>query len=130
MARGRKTGQKNRNYPPLPLAEALSVAGALQDQPSGMTVSRLTLAELLSSTPTSRVFKDRVASARFYGLTNGGINAVEFSLTDLGERATGGDEVTRDTALKAAVMSIPPTGSSSRRSRTRRCPVERRSASF
>jgi hypothetical protein len=73
-----------------------------------MTVSRLTLAELLDSTPTSRVFKDFVASARFYGLTNGGNNADEFSLTELGEKATGGDEVAQDAALKAAVMNVPP----------------------
>jgi hypothetical protein len=108
MARGRKAGQKNRNYPPLPLTEALKVPRAIQDQAAGMTVSRLTLAELLDSTPTSRVFKDLVASARFYGLTNGGINADEFSLTELGEQATGGDEVAQDAALKAAVMNVPP----------------------
>jgi hypothetical protein len=29
MARGRKAGQKNRNYPPLPLAEALKVPRAI-----------------------------------------------------------------------------------------------------
>ena len=69
---------KNRNYPPLPLAQALKVARAIQDDASGMTVSRLTLAELLDTTPTSRVFKELMASSRFYGLTNGGINADEF----------------------------------------------------
>lgn len=108
MSRGRKAGTKNRNYPPLPLRQAIRVPQTLQDEASGMTVSRLTLAELLDSTPTSRVFKELVASARFYGLTNGGINADEFSLTDLGEEATGADEVERNAALKAAVMNVPP----------------------
>lgn len=108
MPRGRQSGVKNRNYPPLALAEALKVAQALQDQASGMKVSRLTLAEMLDSTPTSRVFKELVAASRFYGLTNGGINAQEFSLTKLGEQATGADEVERDAALKAAVMTVSP----------------------
>jgi predicted nucleotide-binding protein len=108
MPRGRQPGQKNRNYPPLTLAEALKVPRAIQDQASGMTVSRLTLADLLSTTPTSRVFKDLIAASRFYGLTNGGINADEFSLTKLGEQATGADEVAQNTALKAAVMNVEP----------------------
>jgi predicted nucleotide-binding protein len=108
MARGRQAGTKNRNYPPLPLAEGLKVARAIQDEASGMTVTRLTLAELLDSTPTSRVFKELVASSRFYGLTTGGINADEFGLTETGEKATGGDEVEAASALKASVLNVPP----------------------
>lgn len=108
MARGRQAGTKNRNYPPVPLSQGLQVARTIQDEASGMTVSRLTLAELLDSTPTSRVFKELVATSRFYGLTNGGINGDEFSLTPSGEKATGGDEVEQDRALKAAVMNVAP----------------------
>lgn len=107
MTRGRRAGQKNRSYPPRPLKEALGVAEALADEASGMTVSRLTLAELLDSTPTSREFKELVASSRFYGLTTGGINAEEFGLTQLGEQATGEDEKQPAAALKAAVMNVP-----------------------
>lgn len=69
-----------------------------------MTVSRLTLAEMLDTTPTSSVLRNLVASSRFYGLTNGGINADEFSLTDLGNRATSEEPDTRDPALKEAVL--------------------------
>jgi predicted nucleotide-binding protein len=108
MPRGRQTGIKNRNYPPLPLEDALRVPRAIEDQASGMKVSRLTLAELLDSTPTSRVFKELVAASRFYGLSNGGINAEEFSLTELGSSACGGDEVEQDRARKAAVMNVGP----------------------
>jgi len=104
----RKRGQKNRNYPPLTLARALEVANAIQHEASGMTVSRLTLAELLDTTPTSSTLRDLVASARFYGLTNGGINAQDFSLTDLGERAASEDAAVRDPALKEAVLKVPP----------------------
>jgi hypothetical protein len=108
MPKGRERGKKNRNYPPLPLAEALKVARAIQDEASGMTVSRLTLASLLDTTPTSSTFRDLVASSRFFSLTEGGINADEFSLTDLGTKATGGDEVAAARALKGAVMTVPP----------------------
>jgi hypothetical protein len=43
-----------------------------------------------------------------YGLTDGGINAEEFSLTPLGNKATEGDEVERVAALKAAVLKVDP----------------------
>jgi hypothetical protein len=69
MAKGRSPGKKNRNYPPLPLADTLKVARAIERDASGMKTSRLTLADLLDSTPTSGPFEDLIASARFYGLT-------------------------------------------------------------
>lgn len=74
MPKGRQAGVKNRNYPALPLAEALKVARVIQDDASGMKVSRLTLAELLETTPTSRRFRELVGASRLYGLTDGGIN--------------------------------------------------------
>lgn len=106
--RGRPAGSKNRNYPPVRLVEALKVPQKIQDEASGMTTSRLTLAELLDISPASSNFSNLVAASRMYGLTNGGINAKEFSLTALGNEATGGDEVARLAAYKKAVMSIEP----------------------
>lgn len=108
MARGRVAGTKNRNYPQLSLDQSLKVARAIQDDASGMAVSKLTLAGLLDSTPTSRVFRELVASSRLYGLTTGGINSEEFALTPIGDRATGGDEVGQVAAYKEAVLSVPP----------------------
>jgi predicted nucleotide-binding protein len=105
---GRDTGSKNRNYPPLVLNEALEVAKAIEDKASGMEVSRLTLADYLGTTPSSSNFRELVASSRAYGLTEGGINANEFSLTDLGRGATGADEVVQGAALKQAVMNVQP----------------------
>lgn len=92
----------------MPLDRALKVARAIEHEASGMTTSRLTLAELLNSTPTSGMFKDMVASARFYGLTTGGINANEFALTDLGTRAASDDPDESAPALKEAVMNVSP----------------------
>lgn len=108
MAKGRPAGTKNRNYPPLGLAEALRVPRAIQDEASGMNVSRLTLAEMLNVSPASSVLRELVASARFYGLTIGGINAEEFGLTPLGNEATGGDEVAQLSAYKRAVLNVAP----------------------
>jgi predicted nucleotide-binding protein with TIR-like domain len=108
MRKGRPAGLKNRNYPPMSLDRALIVARTIEHEASGMTTSRLTLAELLDSTPTSRVFKDMVASSRFYGLTTGGINADEFALTDLGARAASDDPDESGPALKEAVMNVAP----------------------
>jgi len=104
----RTAGSKNRNYPSVGLVDALRVPTAIQDQASGMAVSRLTLAELLDVSPSSSNFRELVASSRLYGLTTGGINADEFGLTDLGDDATGGDEVARITAYKKAVLDIVP----------------------
>jgi hypothetical protein len=73
-----------------------------------MEVTRLTLADILGTTPQSSRFRDLVASSRFYGLTTGGINSEEFALDDLGERATSDDDETRVAAYKAGVMRVVP----------------------
>jgi hypothetical protein len=104
----RKAGSKNRNYPPLPLADALEVPGAIQHEASGMNVSKLTLAEILDTTPTSSAFRDRVASSRFFGLTEGGMNSAEFTATELGARAVSDSTDERASALKEAVLKVPP----------------------
>lgn len=104
----RTKGSKNRNYPSMSLADALRMPVAIEDEASGMSVSRLTLAELLDVSPSSSNFRELVGSSRMYGLTAGGINAEEFGLTDLGREATGGDEVARIAAYKKAVLNIAP----------------------
>ena len=58
---------------------SLRVATAIQDEASGMTVSKLTLSEFGSDvSPSSSNFRDLAAASRFYGLTSGGINSDEF----------------------------------------------------
>lgn len=105
---GRTAGGRNRNYPPLKLSDAIRVAVTIEDEASGMTVSRLTLAEVLDISPSSSYFRDLVAASRFYGLTTGGIHSEEFGLTQIGQEAAGGDEVARSSACKKAVFSVPP----------------------
>jgi hypothetical protein len=105
---GRKAGSRNRNFPPQTLTEALKVPRVIQDEAGGLTTTRLTLADLLDTTPSSSVFTQLIASSRFYGLTEGGINATEFKPTILGEQAVGGDDAERSAALKQAVMNVAP----------------------
>jgi hypothetical protein len=104
----RQVGTPNRKYPPLKLAEALKVPRAIQNEASGMSVSRLTLAELLDISPQSSVFRELVASSRLYGYTTGGINSTDFALTDLGEEVTSDDEAVTIAAMKQGVMNIEP----------------------
>lgn len=73
-----------------------------------MTVSRLTLAELLRLSPSSSGFRALIASSRLYGLTTGGVHSSEFGLTALGKEATGADEVAQAAAYKKAVMNVAP----------------------
>ena len=104
----RKTGVRNRNYPSMPLEKALVVAQAIQDDASGNSVRKLTLAKLLDTTPASRKFRDLVLASNAYGLTDGGVNGDLFGLTTTGAQATSGSNSARRAAMRAAVMSVLP----------------------
>ncbi len=105
---GRKAGSKNRNYPSMLLDQATEVATTIQDQASGMQVSKLTLAQLMDRSPSSSEFRELLLASRAYGLTSGGVNADQFDLTPLGDQATGGDEIAAQKARQKAVFNIEP----------------------
>jgi len=90
------------------LEGALVVATAIQEDASGMAVSKLTLAELLDRSPSSSEFRESLLASRAYGLTGGGVNADRFELTSLGAAATGGDEMARAEAKRKAVLNVEP----------------------
>lgn len=104
----RKKGQRNRNYPAVSLSDALEIPQAIQDHASGMPTSKLDLATFVDRSPAASQFRERLLASRAYGLTEGGVNADEFSLTVLGDAATGADEVERVRARRQAVMNIEP----------------------
>lgn len=104
----RQAGVPNRNYPEYSLEQALEVARAIQDRASGMPVSRLTLSELIGRSPNASQFRKLLLASRAYGLTNGGVNADQFELAQLGDESTGADEVTRAAARQKAVLSVAP----------------------
>src|SRR5258706_5117644 len=102
------TTNKRRNYPNLPLEQALVVARAIQDGASGVAVSRISMADLGQRSPDSSIFRDLLQASRFYGLTTGGVHALRFELTPLGDAATGADEDKQQQARRQAVLSIEP----------------------
>lgn len=104
----RTKGSFNRNYPSVSLEEALEIPRAIQNGASGMPVSKLTLAELVDRSPAASGFRERLLASRAYGLTGGGVNAELFELTELGDAATGADEVVQREALQRAVLNIEP----------------------
>lgn len=73
-----------------------------------MNVSKLTLAGLVGSTPSSSAFRELLIASRAYGLTTGGVNGDEFGLTDLGADATCGDPQIERDALRRAVLNVAP----------------------
>jgi hypothetical protein len=90
------------------LADALTVAAAIQDGASGMAVSKLTLANLMNRSPSSSEFRELLLASRAYGLTAGGVNADFFELTSLGNAATGADEMAQADAMRKAVLNVEP----------------------
>jgi predicted nucleotide-binding protein len=105
---GKQRSYEQRNYPPLPINEALAVAQAIQDKGGGMPVNRLTLAEFVDRSPSSSGFHKLLVASRSYGLTTGGRDATTIGLTDLGERVTS-DHLNIATAAKCeAVLNVPP----------------------
>lgn len=102
------TGVKIRNYPSLPLEQALTVTRAIQEQAAGHAVDRLTLATLLDRSPSSSGYVDLLLASRAFGLTKGGANAHTFELTELGERATSGDALQEKQAWRDAVLTVAP----------------------
>jgi predicted nucleotide-binding protein len=108
MPRGRRPGVPNRNFPTLSLEKALELARALHDGASGLPTDRLTLSELLDRSPSSSAFTTLILASRAYGLTNGGKNADEFSLTQVGRQAVSDDSRERTDGLRRAVLSVEP----------------------
>lgn len=105
---GRKAGTPNRNYPEYGVIQALNVPQAIQDDASGMPVSRLTLSELVGRSPNASQFRKLLLASRAYGFTTGGVNAEQFELTQVGSDATGPDEVAQMAARQKGVLSIAP----------------------
>ena len=108
MPRGRRPGVPNRNFPTLPLEKALEMPRAISDGASGLPTDRLTLSQLLDRSPSSSTFMTLALSSRAYGLTNGGKNAEEFSLTPVGKLAVSDDAQERTEGLRRAVLSVEP----------------------
>jgi hypothetical protein len=74
------------NVPAYSLEDALRVAKAISSQYGGKPTKPINVASAMDLSPNSSVFKMLTGASIAYGLTDGGYNAVEISLTPLGKQ--------------------------------------------
>jgi predicted nucleotide-binding protein len=93
----KRSYMSQNEFPRIPLAKALSVAKALWDNFAGKSAAPYDIALALEYSPTSGGWRSLCGSSIAYGLTSGGYNASEISLTELGKRivapTTDGDDL-------------------------------------
>lgn len=94
------------DVPAYPLDEALRVASAIAENYASSPTKPLDVAVALNMSPTSSHFKMLTGAAIAYGLTSGGYNASEISLTPLAKRILSPLEEGDDhTAKREALLS-------------------------
>ena len=110
----RTEGGKRRRivkpYPAYTLEDALDVAQAIQNANAGLPFKRELLAGALGTTPKSSAFTQRLNASVAYGLTQGGYNDADISLTPLGEALAACEDDRRRHALVEAAMTPPVFG--------------------
>ena len=110
----RTEGGKRRRivkpYPAYTLEDALEVAQAIQNANAGLPFARALLAGALGTTPKSSAFTQRLNASAAYGLTQGGYNDADISLTPLGEALAAGSHDRRAQAMVEAAMTPPIFG--------------------
>ncbi len=96
-----------RPYPTYTLEDALSVARAIYEENAGLPFDRELLAGALGTTPKSSAFTMRLNASAAYGLTEGGYNDPDITLTELGETVVSAtpNEVGRSNAVAAAATN-------------------------
>jgi len=72
--------------PALPIEDALIIPKAIKDNFAGQGVNPILLAEACKISPTSSNWRTLTGAAIAYGLTEGGYNSKEITLSPLGER--------------------------------------------
>jgi len=100
----RKTYVSQADVPRYPISEALRVAQAISDEYGKQPTRPLDVAAAMGLTPTSGKFKMLTGASIAYGFTEGGAQADEISLTELGLRVVaptedGDDELAKREAL-------------------------------
>ncbi|CAL1690104.1 hypothetical protein MMB232_00225 [Brevundimonas subvibrioides] len=95
------------DVPGLELERALKLAKALWDDFAGRPARPLQLAEALDTKPSSGGWRGLTGASIAYGLTEGGYNAQEIKLTELGRRIVAPRE-DGDDAVAAVQASLMP----------------------
>lgn len=109
-AKRRRAPVMQTDVPSMSLDQALRVPRAIAEQYASKPTTPLNVAAALEMTPTSGPFKALCGAAIAYGLTEGGYNAQQISITPLGKRIVRplqeGDELVarREAVLKPRVV--------------------------
>lgn len=106
-----KTAQKSRlpqsTLPLYTLENVLIIAQSLKEHFAGQPTAPLLVAEACKISPTSSNWRYLSSCSMAYGLTNGGWNAQNIELTDLGERIVAPLEEGDDWLAKRQAVLIP-----------------------
>lgn len=108
-----KKADKTRSYmsqediPAYELDEALLVAKAIFQQYGGHASTPLDVAAAMDLTPSSSKFRMLCGASIAYGLTSGGYNAAQISVTDLAKQIVEPQEEDADLAGKREAIMKP-----------------------
>lgn len=107
---GKRRYLSQSDVPAMPIDEAMRVAKVIADEYACDPTAPLQVASALEMQPKSSHFRTLCGAALAYGLTDGGPNAEEIGLTDLGKKAVRPTEegqnisAMREAALKPRVV--------------------------
>ena len=103
----KRTRISQSDVPAYPLDQALRIAQALADNYASQPAKPLEVAAAMDMSPSSGPFRTLTGASIAYGLTDGGYNASEISLTDLGRRITAPLVENDDLAAKREALLKP-----------------------
>lgn len=103
----KRTKVSQSEFPIFPLQQALRIAQALWDNFAGKGAAPHDIAMAIDLSPTSGGWRNLCGSSIAYGLTEGGYNANQITLTDLGRRIVSPTEEGDDVAAKVVAMLQP-----------------------
>lgn len=103
----KRTRISQGEVPAYPLDQALRIAQALVDNYASQPAKPLEVAAAIDMSPSSGPYRTLTGASIAYGLTEGGYNASEISLTDLGRRATAPLIEDDDLAAKREALLKP-----------------------
>lgn len=103
----KRTRISQGEVPAYPLEQALRIAQALADNYASKPAKPLEVAAAMDMSPSSGPFRTLAGASIAYGLTEGGYNAAEISLTELGRRITAPLVENDDLAAKREALLKP-----------------------
>lgn len=103
----KRTRISQGEVPAYPLEQALRVAQAIADNYASKPAKPLEVAAAMDMSPSSGPFRTLAGASIAYGLTEGGYNASEISLTALGRRITSPLVENDDLAAKREALLKP-----------------------